>query len=147
MCASLPLSLSVFPYPCLLLPHAYDAPVSVTTTVWFLPHEPDTTFVPSSAFTNVGALRCPRSPTPSCPHSFLPQVNTRPSSAIAMQCAEALPPHTCAMGTPTRVEMRVGSRMLGCFSSSCTTRVIHPSGRGVRLGRAGEMWMSEIHEE
>jgi hypothetical protein len=37
---------------------------------------------------------CRAPPWPSCPFSLRPQVKTRPSSAIAMQCALALPPHT-----------------------------------------------------
>ena len=105
-------------WPCLLLPHAYALPSAVTTTVCDLPHDPSTTLMPASALTSVGAALLSTSPRPSWPVSFLPQVNTRPSAAMAMQCAAALPPHTFAMLTPLSVAIRVGSRMLGKVSSS-----------------------------
>ena len=76
--------------------------------------------VPSArASTTVGVARLLRSPWPSWPVSLRPQVNARPSSAMAMQCAAALPPHTAEMGTPARVEMREGSITFGVAESSC----------------------------
>mmetsp|Transcript_12085 Transcript_12085/g.54622 ORF Transcript_12085/g.54622 Transcript_12085/m.54622 type:complete len:240 (+) Transcript_12085:734-1453(+) len=119
--SSLGLVLAMLPtpsWPCLLLPHAYALPSAVTTTVCDLPHDPSTTLMPASALTSVGAALLSTSPRPSWPVSFLPQVNTRPSAAMAMQCAAALPPHTFAMLTPLSVAIRVGSRMLGKVSSS-----------------------------
>jgi hypothetical protein len=73
---------------------------------------------PAPLVTCVGTIRFSLSPNPSCPHSFRPHTNARPSSVIATQCAAAAPPHTDTIGIPRSVDIRDGSITFGVWDSS-----------------------------